>query len=224
MIYFLVCIIVFISFKIPEILLKNENDIGLEIYERKKKSNQLDVEAGKIYLVKTIHEIEECKAMQIMTNHTQLMLSFNEMQIDKFKNVFDELLKLYEHKILNSILEDTNIDEKIDEVSLITKQYKSKANTYVVNNMVLKFNNKTFVLNIEEKTGKIIYIAFDKNDLSNQNDKKEILENFVKYLNLYVIGDWEYDADTTILKSEKAGLQVKWEESEEDVMLSIHII
>ena len=226
-IYLCVCIVVFISFEFPEILLNLENkEIGLMVYEMEKKSNKLDVEIEKIYLVKAIHEMEGGKIIQISSTPDKMMLLWEELGINSnnSEEALGEILKLNEYKIIKTILMES-VETENNKIGLITKQYESKDNNYIVRHLVIQVGTKEFILNIENKTGKILYMAFEKNDLYSDNIK-EILENYVKYLNLYVIDDWKYEEDEEnkkyFLNSEKAGLQIKLEEDDK-VMISIHV-
>ena len=92
---------------------------------------------------------------------------------------------------------------------------------------MLDFDNSEYLIKVESKTGKILYIALDKNKIWNKDNPKQILENYIKYLNLYIIDDWKYEIDgdnkAFSMKSEKAAINVKLSETEESYMLSIHI-
>ena len=69
---------------------------------------------------------------------------------------------------------------------------------------ILELNNK-YELEIETKTCKILSIAIEKENLANDTNE-EIMRNFVKYLDLYIIDDWKLE--NNMLKSQKAGLAV----------------
>lgn len=76
-------------------------------------------------------------------------------------------------------------------------------------------------VDIEKKTGKIIKISFNKDILNNDINKSEILENYIKYLNLYIIDDWKFENNQVI--SEKAGLCVIFIEDTKNNQLSLSI-
>lgn len=72
---------------------------------------------------------------------------------------------------------------------------------------------------VEEKTGKIISLDFSKNFFREDTTVKEKLENYAKYLDLDIIGDWEYE--NGVLKSTKAQLYIMLEELDSGYMLTI---
>ena len=80
-------------------------------------------------------------------------------------------------------------------------------------------DNQNYDVQIENKTGKILNISTRKENF-NFTDKKDLMINFVKYLDLYIINDWEYINNT--LKSEKAKLTVYLVENEDEYNLLIH--
>ena len=83
---------------------------------------------------------------------------------------------------------------------------------------MLEIDNKKYDLEIEDKTGKIIKISLQNNDFS--DDLEQLMINFVKYLDLYIIDDWTFEEN--MLKSKKAELVVKLNESDDDISLSIN--
>ena len=84
---------------------------------------------------------------------------------------------------------------------------------------ILLEQDENYNLEIENKTGKILNISTRKENF-NFTDKKDLMINFVKYLDLYIINDWEYINNT--LKSEKAKLTVYLVENENEYNLLIH--
>ena len=57
-------------------------------------------------------------------------------------------------------------------MGVINKNYQKNENTYTIKYIVLKIENDSYILNIENKTGKISYIAFGKNNLYDVDNKK----------------------------------------------------
>ena len=64
-IYIAALAIVLLSFKVPELILKSQEDNMEMSYYWEQKQSKIDVEAEKIYLVKVIHDIQE----QLGRNH-----------------------------------------------------------------------------------------------------------------------------------------------------------
>ena len=213
-IYILVLIMIVFSFKAPELIL----DIDIEkiegkVYKKDNIENPIDVEAEKIYLVKAIHDIEkESYTVAISSsNNTKWRIEENKIDKDKISN---ELYKLKENNVLASELEEIN------EINLGDSNYKTSENSYVIYNGYINTNNKLYTLELEQRTGKIILLNFGKDDLNNEISKEEILINFVKYLDLYIVDDWYYEND--VLKSDKADLIVSLIENGNRYILSIH--
>ena len=226
-VYIVAFIIVFVSLGLPEILLKIEDkNIEIEVYDKNKNANKIDVEAEKIYLVKAIHEMEEGKTIEISSPQNQYFIV--EKQFDAtdgfMKNINEQIIKLQEYEIIKDIVINENSKCKL---GLIKKDYQNNQNSYTVNHVMLDFDNSEYLIKVESKTGKILYIALDKNKIWNKDNPKQILENYIKYLNLYIIDDWKYEIDgdnkAFSMKSEKAAINVKLSETEESYMLSIHI-
>ena len=244
-IFIFVCVIVLSSFKLPEVLLKMENN-NFEAAIFSKEKNNIDIETQNIYLVKAIHEIESGKSIEISKPEEKLLfekLVLNNRETQS--NYEQELCKLQECKILKNV--DFNQDSN-GVVSILKTEYKVEDNIYEVNHIILKYENEknNYVFNIESKTGKIIYIAFKKENIYAENNQKEILNNFINYLNLHVIDDWEYKTDDLnskymiksaktdiaidtntiskkyIMRSEKANISIALEETPENYMITFH--
>ena len=227
-IYIVVCIIVVGSLKIPELLLNKESsDIEFAVYDKEKKENAIDIEFQNIYLVKAIHEIESGATVEISSPATQYLIVEKELMPNYgfTKDINEEMFKLQEYNILKNINLNENSKYKF---GLINKNYRNKENSYTVNYIILDFEETDYILNLENKTGKIIYIAFKKDNLYNKDNKKEMIENFIKYLNLYIIDDWEYEIDEInkiySMKSKKADVVISLNETQDMYSFSFHII
>ena len=112
LIYFGVCLIIFTSFKVPEILFEMENKkMETAIYPKENLENTMDVEAEKIYLVKAIHDIEnEYNTVAISNNSLAELPQISKVDIMK------ELLKLKEYNIIQNLdFEEDKILTKIIE-------------------------------------------------------------------------------------------------------------
>ena len=77
-------------------------------------------------------------------------------------------------------------------------------------------------MDIEKKTGKIIKLVLNKENLCDTIEKKEIMKNYIQYLGLNIIDDWKYD--NNIMESKKADISVILvEDVKNDVnILSVH--
>ena len=155
-IYVLVCGIILLSFKMPEILLEMEkNNISIAVYEKEKMLSNIDVEAEKIYLVKAIHEIEEGRTV-VISNNKQMLL-WEEMLFDKntglTTNIKEEILKLEESEILKEI--NLKKDTKCI-IGIVNKSYPSNENTYILRHVIMQIDGNEYILNVESKTGKIL--------------------------------------------------------------------
>lgn len=222
-IYIIVFIVIFISFKIPNILLDIENNnIEIEVYEKEKAKSKIDIKTENIYLVKAIHDIEnEENTVDILPSETVMVSGADGVLLEaKNQNIDDfvkELLKLKEYDILDNIEINENTDVT---VGMTDKSYQKDNSRYTINRLFLQINSNKYKLEIESKTGKILYILFDKGNLYNNSSKEEIMKNYIKYLDLHIIDDWILE--NNMLKSEKAELVVNLVETEENYILSIH--
>ena len=218
-IYVVVCIIIFASFNIPNILLESlVNNFEKEVYAKSKNETILDVETEKIYLVHAIHEIEsENKCIQISSNKNRTILveSVANENIGK-NNINDELINLRECNILNKLeLKETTSCS----IGIIDKYYQEDKETYVVSNILVYIDDKKYNIEVECKTGKILSIYAEKKEL-NISDKEKLMRNYIKYLDLNIIDDWNYE--NSVLKSEKAKLVVNLEKNDNYYKMSIH--
>lgn len=213
--YIIVCIIILLSFKIPNILLENKTyNISLEIYKTEKTKRDIDVEAKNIYLVNAIHEIEESQNIVEITSNKKYLFLAEKEESGYFENIENELEKLKDYNILTNFNGIQNY-----KIKLINKGYYQNGEMKYTLLDILLEQEKNYNLEIENKTGKILNISTRKENF-NFTDKKDLMINFVKYLDLYIINDWEYINNT--LKSEKAKLTVYLVENEDEYNLLIH--
>ncbi len=199
--------ILLLSFLAPQILFEVE-DLRMEkqIFTQSKTKRNIDVQAQKIYLVKAIHDMSgssmEIQSQTVVPSSNKKVLveerqseQEEEKVIDQVKN---EFLKLEECKILKDMNEIfSNTEYNVKNYTNFKKEYEMQY-TFL--------GNKTSEMSVgrESKTGKILFAVFPKDKLQTELERQEILENYVKYLDLYMIGDWKFENNT--LKSEKAGL------------------
>ena len=218
-IYICVFAIVLASFKLPELLLNlKDNNIEIAVFN-KEKTSSINVEADSIYLVRAIHDIESSKSIEISSPNVQYVIVEKDAMPDKgiVKNINEQIQKLHEYNILKNV----NITKY--KVGLINKSYHNDEDFYTVNHLILEMDDTQLIFNVEHKTGKILFIAFDKSN-SFSEDKTQLLESFVKYLGLFVIDDWElfFDDVSYKMKSVKAGISVSLTEGDEKYMLAVH--
>lgn len=218
-IYIIVFIIIIASFIIPKILLQlQETNTEIEVYTGDKKEKQIDIEAEEIYLVKAIHEIEKSK--NITTEYSNYKVEKVEDGIVS-KNIFDEVDKLQEYNILPKTTGEKKLNQNIG-IGIMNKHYTQEENKYIITTASIETEGCRYYLELEGKTGKAINVIIEK---SNENlyqtmDKQQILKNYIKYLDLFIINDWEFK--NNFMKSEKAKLIVSLAKSDEMYILSIH--
>ena len=225
-IYFLFAIVILLSFTLPTIFLKLEQNEFVSISSNKTlKQNKIDVETEKIYLVKAIHQIGDNKTIEISTSSGKKYLVKNisekyDEEVEKQTNLSNEMLEQVRKLSEYDILENVEVDSQNKGIGILIKMYRNDENTYIVNNIKIETDNGEFTLDTENKTGKILYVDFDESVLCNKISKKEILENYIKYLDLYIIDDWKYEDDITnncyYLKSDKANLEASLKQVSEN--------
>ena len=95
----------------PEILLNFWNDkIGMEIYQKEKDTNAIDIEAENIYLVKAIHGIEDEGTFVEISKGTEKILVTKEND----NNIEKELRKLVEYNILKKVNIEDNRKKRLE--------------------------------------------------------------------------------------------------------------
>lgn len=224
-IYILFTIIIFSVFKVPEILLAaEENNIEKTTYANQVKQKKIDVETEKIYLVKAIHIMDRNKTIKISSEVTQYVNLSELNNKNKTSDIIEPINKMIDYNILNNI---RFVENENQSIGILSKMYRNEENTYIINNIQLKRKNEEYKVEIEDKTGKIIYILFNKDKLYEGISKKEILENYIKYLDLYIIDDWRYEEDLEnklyAFKSEKTDLRAGLTDAGDDkYIISIH--
>lgn len=223
-IYIIVVIIILASFIIPSLLLEmQELDIEMAVYNNDNTENnkKLSVEAEDIYLVKAIHDIESEKIGVTIQSaeSSEKILTTNDVNSDKISEIKKEIEKLEEYNIINNVKSSSKSKLLI---GIINKVYQKDKIKYTINNVSLTQDNYNYQMDVEEKTGKIIRLAITKDKLNNEIETKEILKNYIQYLDLYIIDDWVFEDN--MMKSQKADLLVNLIESVNDgtCMLSIH--
>lgn len=234
-IYFSVVIIVFFSLKAPSFLMeKLSKDIEKNVYKIEENKTQIDVEAEKIYLVKAIHNIRsDSPTVTINSSNGEILAQKSETEVyeistdeSESKNNFPDIDKELKNMEDYNILTNLNLDNLNNYgIGIISKTYLNK-NKYIVHNVLVSIDNTEIHLEIEDKTGKIIYIYFDKN-IFLSNNIKETLENFVRYLDLHIIKDWKYGEDLInkkySLTSESAKLAIVLDMSDDNYELTVRL-
>lgn len=230
-IYMLVFIIIILSFKVPELILKAQEDNMEMSYYWEQRKSKIDVEAEKIYLVKAIHDIqEELTRVEFVSNAAKSgrIIEFNNSEIKNLetaKNYEKELLKLQEYNIMKypTTIENASSGE-YNAMSVVDRSYTLDEKIYTISNVELILDSNMYEFEVESKSGKILFISFDKTDVNNDITKEQIMRNYVNYLDLHIIDDWTLEEGR--LKSEKAGLIVGFIQSEKSdiCLLSIHAL
>lgn len=229
-IYVIVLIIVLLSFKIPEWILKQQEDNMEMSYYWEQGKSKVDVEAEKIYLVRAIHNIEDrLSKVKIYSGKSQNgeVIEFNSneaKQIPVSQNLDKELLKLKEYNLIEYPKSIETAEGEYNGMSMIDRYYSTDGEEYNIRNIELILETRMYEIEREMKSGKILFISFSKEELDNTIDKETILRNYVSYLDLHIIDDWKYE--NSMLISEKAGLMVGFYKTEEidTAILSIHTI
>ncbi len=218
-ILFLIAIIIIIfSFIMPKLFLQIE-DISREkeMFARPKTEKKIDVQAEKIYLVKFIHDMYQLENDTVYYNNGKkvaISMPVTEKAVNTLptEQIKDEISKLVSIGIIKDV--DYDIIKDYDE----TKNIFNSAYTVVTSSLVTEYYG--LGIGMEEKTGKIISMDFPKSMLKEDDiSKQKQLENYAKYLDLDIIGDWEYE--NQILKSEKAQLSIILEEKNNVCMLTV---
>ena len=219
-IFIIVIIIIGISIALPSVLFKFE-DFTMEklSYKRDNIQSKIDVQAEEIYLVKAIHGQDY--NMEIISESSEyetismIKTGDNEYVNPKILTLKNELIKLKEYNIVDSTLKD---NENI-KIAMFDKKYSNKLMEYSLNCIEFIQNKKNRSVAIENKTGKILYIEFDKDKMLEEISREEIMRNYIKYLDLYIINDWKLEDNK--LQSEKSQLAVYIMEMEERYRLGI---
>jgi len=216
--------LIILTFYIPNILFSVQDLKSKEAgYIKQEKSRMIDVKVKEIYLVKAINDIDKGNLSVKIENKPQYVEIMSRTDEDiknvKLTNLELELKKLEDANVLKNIL--SHINEKKYNISKIKKDYEDNSTLYTIERSNITNDNYGITIEREKKTGKILELTVPINKLADYDNKKEILENYIKYLDLYIIDDWKYEDKS--LKSEKAGLTVSLLcYSDEIAMLFIH--
>ena len=191
-----VIFVIFASFLAPKILLEMEDlQAEKQIFTQSKTKRKIDVQAEKIYLVKAIHDMGESSIkIQSQTKvisdiESTFVAETHSMQEEKklISQVKNELLKLEESKILK------DMSASFESAEFNFKNYTNYKSQYEMCYTFLGNKTTEMSVGIESKTGKILFAVFPNDKLQTELETEKILENYVKYLDLYVIGDWKVD-------------------------------
>lgn len=221
------CILVIVILILPNVIFKiQDKTIDNMKYEVQERQTKLNVEVEDIYLVKAIHKgYYDIAITDVNTMQTKTISEYKNGNVEYGKFVQDIEKELYKLKSDNVITLEilSNQDEKI-EVGLLTKRYLDKKTEYSMDCINITAGNTYINIQMENKTKKLLYIEFgsknNEDKFFGDISKEEILRNYVKYLDLYIIDDWTYENET--LKSEKASLVVTLKQNEQSYELSIN--
>lgn len=219
-IFIVVIVTVAISIALPNALFKLE-DFTMEklCYKIDNVQSKIDVQAEDIYLVKAIHGQDY--NMEIVSKSSEYELasviktSDIESSDPKILTLKNELIKLKQYNVVDNTLKD---NEYI-KIAMFDKNYSNNVIKYSLNCIEFIQDNKSKSVAIESKTGKILYVEFDKDKMSQEISREEIMRNYIKYLDLYIIDDWKLEDNK--LQSEKSQLAVYIMEISEKYRLGI---
>lgn len=208
-IYLIVIIIVYLSFCMPNIIFSLE-DLKMEntSYKKKPTDSKIDVQAESIYLVKAIHDIQDGSSNLKISNHySEISVSVKSKENNNkiIKYLLEETRKM---QICDNQLE--HLLEKCEDTNfkyyIYGREYNNSKKEYKIYRIVFKIDNYEMFVDIEEKTCKILFcFGIPKNKEEGINEE-QILRNYIRYLDLYIIDDWIYK--NNMLVSEKAKLEV----------------
>lgn len=217
--FFCSIIIIAFSFVVPKLLFQVEDSSREnEIFAIPKKESKIDVQAEKIYLVRFIHDVYQIKNEKVYYSDKKkvaVTVPITERIESKShkENTKNEVSKL----ATSGIIKEINFEEYTDCIETANMFWSEYT---VVTSNFSKENSDSIGISIEEKTGKIIGIDFFPSSIFRSDiDRKQQLENYVKYLDLDIIDDWVYE--DRVLKSEKAQLIIMLEEENAVCMLAI---
>ena len=245
-IFFLTLGVIVFSFLMPKLLFQIE-DLAKEkeIFSREKIKSKIDVEAEKIYLVKIIHELYDNTLINMVRTdiayydrNEKIVEADNSMYRNVLSKETEEILKNNEDidKLNDEIrkMENINILDGIniyDNARYSIRYYGRDYFDKLIKNIDIIFSDYSMNFELENKTGKIIMMSIPKNLVKNIIDKKELLENYIKYLDLYIIDDWKFENRNTstnikfdYLMSEKARLLSAIIETDEEYIISLQTI
>jgi len=201
-------IIIVLTFAIPNLLFRIEDlQNDRKEYSISKAESKIDVKAQKVYLVKVINEIQNGR-LNLAVNDLLYSISLNEKSNNESDTILQKLKRERKSIIDNMIIKEefSNNNEELLQYEVQERNYSNKTTKYVINQIVLSLGDgKRILVEMEEKTGKILLYSSSIAEIEGL-EEEEILKNFVKYLDLYIIDDWKYG--NNMLISEKAKLFV----------------
>ncbi len=226
-VYIIVFIIIFASFIIPNKLFEmQDQSFEMAVYtENNPKGNSISVETEDIYLVKALHDIESEK-IGVVISSSEIITAVkgeknttpNQEEPNQMTKIKDAIKNLKQYNIIK---DNKNLDKSEMQMSIINKEYKKENTNYTINNISLIAGDYNCKLDIEEKTGKIIRLIVNKENLNNTIEKREIIENYIKYLDLYIVDDWVYE--NNIMKSKKADIAISLVENVNNGMYMLSV-
>ncbi len=223
-VYILFAAVIFASFRLPDILLKSYDvSFGASMYDLSgRQSIDIEIEADEIYLVKAIHDMETAAEEQYH-NYIFFAGSLEEYKIglgqeepaqSEDVQAEDEIARLKECGVLQET--DTLTGA---ETEILKEVYKTDQSEYIIDNLFFLPESSVWLLEREEKTGKILTVCFSGRNMPEEAERRELLENYIRYLDLYIIDDWVYEDQQ--MKSDKADLAVGFKQAGEGYILSI---
>ena len=195
-------------------------------HEREVIKTKIDSKASEMYLVTAIHEmysidesysinheVEEWAAEEILKENSEK----SEKKI--LDRVYEEIKKIEEVGKFKTIMEE-------GQIISIERLYEKSGYSYTEINLDSKptkqniFSSSIGTIRMDDKTNKIVYLNVCLEEEVKQPGTEERLRQYVTYLGLDIIDDWNYDGENLI--SAKAQFIVR--ESCKDKIMLLYII
>lgn len=213
-------VIIILTFITPNILFKIEDMQSYRrVYSKTKIESKIDVQAQKIHLVKTIHSIEDGYLNLKVNNMYGVSKLIESEEMDALlTKCFLEIQSLKDNNVIQKTI--INNSRKINRYESQERVYNDAKKEYTITQIYLNIENQERInIEIEGKTGKILLYSSSIKEIEGIEEEK-ILKNYIEYLGLSIIDDWEYT--NNMLVSEKAKLSAILAYYDEAFYLSIH--
>lgn len=132
-------------------------------------------------------------------------------------NLYGKLLELNKFEITKEIIikDDTKL-----AIGITEKTYKAKDKEFRVQSVLINIDDKSYIIEIESQTEKIIRIIMPKGDLFSENNEI-LLKNYIEYLELDYIDDWKLEKDSLISKKYNLDIHLSQSLKDDTVILNI---
>ena len=214
--YGIIPIVIFIiSLSLPYLLNEKDKKDLLTTHPIESMIFKLDSEAKDISLVQKIHKKYDRKGTDIVS---EMYVNANT---DEKIELFEQLEELIDRNIL--IGNKKNFLKYIGNVRDFEDIIVSFDNVQDIKEYILNINGQKITCLWDVETSKILSIEINGDgDLTIDKDKEETLKEFISYLNLDVLEDWNMNGNS--IQSNKACLLAKSEELEDSEVKYLIII